>query len=64
MSAQDVLVLAEIQRETLADVTFELLAAARGLANAIGGQVTVLVLGRDGAALCAVVERGGPNRDR
>ena len=30
MSAQDVLVLAEIQRNVLADVTLELLAAARG----------------------------------
>lgn len=48
MSARDVLVLAEIQRETLADVSFELLAAARGLASAAGGQVVALVLSRDG----------------
>jgi electron transfer flavoprotein alpha subunit len=49
MSAQDVLVLAEIQRDALADVTFELLAAARGLATATGGQVLALVLGAGGA---------------
>ena len=44
MSTQDVLVVAEIQRETLGDVTLELLAAARGLAAATGGQVVALVL--------------------
>jgi len=49
MSAQDVLVVAEIQRETLGDVTLELLAAARGLATATGGQVVALVLTADGA---------------
>jgi len=49
MSAQDVLVVAEIQRDTLSDVTLELLAAARGLASATGGQVVVLVLTADGA---------------
>jgi len=49
MSVQDVLVLAEIQRETLADVTLELLAAARGLVAATGGQVLALVLSPDGA---------------
>ncbi|MGA2032374.1 MAG: electron transfer flavoprotein subunit alpha/FixB family protein [Thermoguttaceae bacterium] len=50
MSAQDVLVLAEIQRDALADVTLELLAGARGLAAATGGQVVAVVLSRDGAA--------------
>jgi electron transfer flavoprotein alpha subunit len=49
MSAQDVLVLAEIQRETLAEVSLELLAAARGLAAATGGEVLALVLSPDGA---------------
>jgi electron transfer flavoprotein alpha subunit len=49
MSAQDVLVLAEVQRERLADVTLELLAAARGLSAATGGEVVALVLDRDGA---------------
>ncbi len=49
MSAQDVLVLAEIQRETLAEMSLELLAAARGLAAATGGQVLALVLSADGA---------------
>ena len=49
MSASDVLVLAEIQRDALADVTLELLAAARGTASASGGQVLALVLSQDGA---------------
>lgn len=49
MSAQDVLVLAEIRGETLDAVTLELLAAARGLVSATGGNVGVIVLGRDGA---------------
>lgn len=49
MSAHDVLVLAEVQRDTLADVTLELLAGARALASATGGQVLALVLGADGA---------------
>ncbi len=49
MSQQDVLVLAEVQRETLADVSLELLAAARGLAGATGGQVVAVVLSREGA---------------
>ncbi len=49
MSVQDVLVLAEIQRNALTDVTLELLAAARGLAAATGGEVVALVLGQDGA---------------
>lgn len=49
MSAQDVLVLAEVQRETLAGVTLELLAAARTIAAATGGDVVALVLSPDGA---------------
>jgi electron transfer flavoprotein alpha subunit len=49
MSAQDVLVLAEIQRDALADVTLELLAAARGLVAKTGGQVLALVLSPNGA---------------
>jgi electron transfer flavoprotein alpha subunit len=49
MSAQDVLVLAEVQRGTLADITLELLAAARGITAATGGQVVCLVLSEDGA---------------
>ena len=48
------LVLAEIQRNVLADVTLELLTAARGLDPATGGQVVALVLSPDGASLCAV----------
>ena len=62
MSAQDVLVLADIQRDALADVTLELLAAARGLAAATGGQVVALVLSPDGASYAAVVGRGRPDR--
>jgi electron transfer flavoprotein alpha subunit len=50
MSSKDVLVLAEIHRDALADVTLELLAAARALASATGGQVSVLVLGSNDAA--------------
>jgi len=50
MSSQDVLVLADTQRGKLADMTFELLAAARGLSAGIGGQVRVLLLGQDGAS--------------
>ena len=49
MSAQDVLVVADIQRGTLADVSLELLAAARGLASPAGGEVVALVLSPDGA---------------
>ena len=49
MSAQDVLVLVEIQRDALADVTGELLCGARAMASATGGQVLALVLAADGA---------------
>ncbi len=48
MSAQDILVVAEIQRDALADITLELLAAARGIAAASGGDVVVLVLSAAG----------------
>lgn len=50
MSAQDVIVLAEIRAETLADVTLELLATGRALASSTGGQVVALVLDPNGAA--------------
>jgi electron transfer flavoprotein alpha subunit len=53
MSSQDVLVLAEVQRGKLADVTLELLAAARGLTAAAGGAVVALVLSDQGAAYTA-----------
>ncbi len=49
MSAQDVLVLAEIQRDALADITLELLAAARGMTAATGGQVVCAVLSQEGS---------------
>jgi electron transfer flavoprotein alpha subunit len=48
MSASDVLVLAEIQREALADITHELLAAARSIGAATGGEVIALALSQDG----------------
>lgn len=48
MSAQDVLVLAEVQRDALADVTAEMLAAAREVAAAGGGEAVALILGEDG----------------
>ena len=62
MIAKNVLVLAEIHRDTLADVTLELLAAARALASATGGQVLVLVLGPNGARARTGAQCGGPNR--
>jgi electron transfer flavoprotein alpha subunit len=49
MSAQDVLVLAEIERDAPTDAALELLAAARIITSATGGQVVVLVLSPDGA---------------
>jgi electron transfer flavoprotein alpha subunit len=49
MSAQDVLVVAEVQRGVLAEITLELLAAARPLCAATGGEVVVLVPGQDGS---------------
>ena len=55
MSTQDVLVVAEIQRETLGDVTLELLAAARGLSSATGGQVVAVVFGADGGRYAAAL---------
>jgi electron transfer flavoprotein alpha subunit len=58
MSVQDVLVLAEIQRDALADVTLELLAAARGLTAATGGQVVVLMLSQDGARYASSLSAG------
>jgi electron transfer flavoprotein alpha subunit len=50
MTTNDVLVLAEIQRDALAGITEELLSAARGLTAVTGGQVVVLVLSADGAS--------------
>lgn len=49
MSTRDVLVLAEVQRDALADISLELLAAARSVAAAGGGEVIALVLSRDGS---------------
>ncbi len=55
MSARDVLVLAEIQRDALDEITLELLSAARGLATATGGQVVCAVLSADGAPFTAAL---------
>jgi electron transfer flavoprotein alpha subunit len=49
MSAQDIIVLAETQEGVLADMTAELLAGARQLASATGGQVICVLLSEDGA---------------
>jgi electron transfer flavoprotein alpha subunit len=50
MMANDVLILAEVYRDTLSGVSLELLAAARSITSATGGQVLALVLGPSGAA--------------
>ena len=57
MSAGDVLVLAEIQRDVLADVTLELLTAARGLAARPAGRSLALVLSPDGAGTAPSLAR-------
>jgi len=49
MSVQDVLVVAEVQRDALADVALELLSAARTMTAATGGEAVALVLSADGA---------------
>lgn len=49
MSHQDIIVLAEVHQQKLADITFELLAAARQLADATGGQVVAVALSDAGA---------------
>lgn len=46
MSASDILVLAETKGEGIAEITFELLGAARQLAAATGGDVVALLLGQ------------------
>ena len=53
MSAQDILVLAEVREGTLADASLELLTAGCALAAATGGKLLTLVLGPDGAAQAA-----------
>lgn len=49
MSAQDILVLAEVNRDKLTDLSRELLGGARQLADATGGQVVALLLSADGS---------------
>lgn len=49
MSAQDIVVLVETQGDGLADISLELIAAARAAAASTGGQVVAVVLGADGA---------------
>ena len=53
MSNQDVLVLAEIERDALADATLELLAAARGIVAAAGGEVVVVAPGENAAGFAS-----------
>ena len=53
MSSQDVLVLAEIQGDTVADITLELLGAARAIVASTGGQVLVVVPSPDGERFTA-----------
>ncbi len=55
MSVHDVLVLAEIQRDALADVTLELLAAARSMVATTGGDVVAMILSQDGAGHAAIL---------
>jgi len=49
MSAQDIVVLIETQGEGLADISLELLAAARAAAAGTGGQTVAVLLGQDGS---------------
>ncbi len=49
--SQDIFVVAEHLRGTLADVTFELLGKGRELADATGGALVAVLLGGDAAAL-------------
>ena len=48
-----ILVLVEHLRGTVADITFEMLGAARKLSESLHGPVHAVVLGKDGAALAA-----------
>ena len=50
MSAQDILVVAETNRGQLADMSLEMLGAARQLAAGTGGKVVAVLLSADGAA--------------
>jgi electron transfer flavoprotein alpha subunit len=56
MSSQDILVLAETHLGALADITLELLGAARQLAATTGGKVAVLLLGPDNARHAAALQ--------
>lgn len=56
MSTSDILVLAEVQRGTLADISLELLGAARRLVSASGGEVVAALLSENGAAFGPALE--------
>jgi electron transfer flavoprotein alpha subunit len=56
MSAQDILVVGETHLGALSDTALELLGAARQLADADGGRVVVLLLGREGASHAAALQ--------
>ena len=60
MSTQSFLVVVERQGDAVADITLELLAAARTLADATAGQTIAVVLGGDAAAQSA--ELAGADR--
>lgn len=51
MAAQDVFVIAEHLEGKLSEVTFEMLGKARAIAPALGGQVNVVLLGHEMAAI-------------
>lgn len=55
MSSQDILVLAETKQDKVADIALELLAAARELASATGGQVVAAVLSAAGEGYAAAL---------
>ncbi len=52
MSARDILVVAETNRGQLADMSLEMLGAARQLAAATGGKVVAVLLERRRLRLC------------
>lgn len=57
MSPQNILILAETKQDSVADPTFELLAAARRLAAGTGGQVIAVVLSADALATPVLCRR-------
>ncbi len=60
MSSQDILVVGEVQAGALAEISLELLGAARQLADQTGGQAVVLLMGEKLEAACDAL--GGADR--